>query len=72
MAFESVVAPDNWKSAVIVPLYKGKGERTECKNLLNVVGKIYAGILVDRFCRATGSFIDEDQWGFRVARGCVE
>ena len=32
MAFESGVAPENWRSAVIVPLYKAYGERTECKN----------------------------------------
>ena len=30
MAFESGVMPEDWRSAVIVPLYKGKGERTEC------------------------------------------
>ena len=35
----------DWGSDVIVALYKGKGEMTECKNykgisLLNVVGKI--------------------------------
>ena len=49
MAFESDVVLEDWRSAVIVPLYKGKGERTECKNyrgisLLSMVGKIYAGI----------------------------
>ena len=49
MAFESSVVPEDWKSAVIVPLYKGKEEWTDCNNyrgisLLNVVGKIYAGI----------------------------
>ena len=39
---------------VIWPMrvYKGKGERNECKNyrcisLLNLVGKIYTGILID-------------------------
>ena len=42
-----------------VPPYKGKGERTECNNyrgisLLNVVGKIYVGILVDRVCIVAG------------------
>ena len=51
MAFESGVVPKDWRSAVIVPLYKGKGERTECKNYggisLSMVGKIYAGILED-------------------------
>ena len=47
MAFESGVNCGDWRSVVIVSLYKGKGERTECKNcrdisLLSVVGKIYA------------------------------
>ena len=48
MVIESGVVSEDWRSAVIIPLYKGKGERTECKNyrgisLLRVVGKIYAG-----------------------------
>ena len=48
MAFKSGVVPEDWKSAVIVPPYKGKGERTECKNyrcisLLDVFGEIHAG-----------------------------
>ena len=52
MAFESGVVPEDWRSAVIVPLYKGKGERTECKNyrgisFLSVAGKIYARILTE-------------------------
>ena len=52
MAFESGGVPEDWRSAAIIPLYKGKGEKTEFKNyrgisLLSVVGKIYAGILVD-------------------------
>ena len=29
MSFESGVLPEDWRSAVIAPLYKGKGERTE-------------------------------------------
>ena len=49
IAFESGVVPENWRAAVLVPLYQGKGERTECKNyrgisLLSVVGKIYGGL----------------------------
>ena len=32
MVFESGVAPEDWISVVIVPLYKGKWERTECKS----------------------------------------
>ena len=32
MAFEISVVAEDWRSALIVPLYKGKGERNECKN----------------------------------------
>ena len=32
MVFESGVVPEDWGSALIVPLYKGNGERIECKN----------------------------------------
>ena len=71
---ESGVVPENWRSAVIVPLYKGKGERERAESsnyrgisLLSVVGKIYAGILVERVCRVTGCLIDDEQgaleWG---------
>ena len=53
MAFESGVVAEDWIPAATVPLYRGKRERNECKNyrgirLLSMVGKIYAGILVDR------------------------
>ena len=66
MPFESGVVPEGWRSAVIVPLYKGKGERTECNNyrgisLLSVVGKIYAGILVERVRKVTEGLIDDEQ-----------
>ena len=58
MVFESGAVSGDWRSAVIVPLYKGEGERAKCKNyrvitLLNVIGKIYSGI-------------------FRAGRGCVD
>ena len=60
MAFESGGVPEDWRSPVTVPLYKGKGERTECKNyLLSVVGKISAGILVDKVHRVTRVLIDD-------------
>ena len=53
MAFESGVAPEDWKSAVIVPLYNSKGELTKCRNyrgiiLLSGVGKILPGILINK------------------------
>ena len=46
-----VVVCRKTRSAMIVSLYKGKGESKECTNYrsisLSVVGKLYAGILVD-------------------------
>ena len=76
MAFKSGVVFEDFRSAVIVPLYKGKGERTERKNyrafsLLSGVRKIYAGILIDRIRRVTGRLTDDKQGGFRAKRGCV-
>ena len=61
MAFESDVVPEDLRSAVIVPLHKGKGEMFNCKNyiitrFLSVAGKIYADILVDRVRSVTEGF----------------
>ena len=70
MSIESTISrsvvPEDWKSVVIVPLYKGKGEGTECKNyrgisLLSVVGKLYAEVLVDKIHKVTVSLIDDEQ-----------
>ena len=52
-------------------------ERNECKNyrgisLLSVVGKIYAGILIERVRRVTRGLIDNEQGSFREGRGCVD
>ena len=65
MAFENVV-PERWIPSIIVPLYKGEGERAECKNysgisVLCLVGKIYAGITVDRLRRVTEGPIDDEE-----------
>ena len=56
----------DWRSAVVVPLYKSKGERTECCSyrgisLLSVFGKIYAGIIVDRIRKVTEGSIDDEK-----------
>ena len=45
--------PPEWRRSIIVPLYKGKGDRRECGNyrdisLLSVPGKIFARVLLDR------------------------
>ena len=64
MAFESDVVPEDWRSAMTVPVYNGKGERTEHSNyrvisLLRVVGKIYVRILVYRVRKETKGLIGD-------------
>ncbi len=44
-AWKSGEVPDDWKKAIIAPLYKGKGSRSECGSyrgisLLSVPGKV--------------------------------
>ena len=64
-------------STVVVPIYKGEGEMTKCKNyrgisLSSVVGKLYADSLVDRVRSVTGGLIDDEQGVFRAGRGYVD
>ncbi len=46
LAWKKGKVPDDWKKAIIVPLYKGKGSRSECSSyrgisFLSVPGKVY-------------------------------
>ena len=74
MAFERGVVPEDCRSSVIVPLYKGKRKMTECSSyrgitLLSVVGKIYIGILVGRVRKVTEDLIDGEQGGSEQGGG---
>ena len=69
--------PSDWMKAVIVPLYKGKGDKGECKNyrgisLLSIPGKVYGRVVIDRVRSVTEGEIGEEQCGFRRGRGCVD
>ena len=62
-AFESGLNPD-WRFPVIDLLYKGKEKRIKCKNyryisILERIGKLYGGLLVERICRVTEGLSDE-------------
>jgi hypothetical protein len=44
-------AAEDWRSAIVVPLFKSKGDKKECKNyngisLLNTPGIVYGIVLV--------------------------
>ena len=47
-----IITPD-WKRSLVVPLWKGKGDRQDCNNyrgvtILSVPGKVFAWIILDR------------------------
>ena len=68
-AYENGVVTKDWRSVVFVPLNKVKRER---RINVRVVGKIYAGILLDRVPRVNVGLNDNEQGGFRAGSGCVD
>ena len=71
------MCPVEWILAMIVSLYKGKGDVYECSNLrgislLSVVGKVYGRGLINRIRDRTEGVISEVQSGFRKGRGCTD
>ena len=51
--WEQGILPQDLKHAVIIPLYKNKGEKSDCSNyrgitLLSIAGKVLARILLNR------------------------
>ena len=46
------IIPTDWKRGLVVPLWKGKGDRQDCNNyrevmLLSVPGKVFARKIID-------------------------
>ena len=77
LCFALSAVPEDWMSGCIVPLFKGKGSRYECKNfrgisLLSVVGKVYGRILINRIREKTERAIWEVQGGFMRGKGCMD
>ncbi len=71
------IAPLAWRSACVVPLYKGKGDKFECNSfrgisLLGEVGKVYGRVLVKRIRCGTESMVGIEQNGFRKSRGSMD
>ena len=47
------MVPEEWHQGIIIPLYKGKGSKSECSNyrvitLLSVPGKVFAHVILAR------------------------
>ena len=69
MAWEEGRVPDDWTKAVIIPVYKGKGDRNECGShrgisLMSIAGKVYGKIVIERVQKITERCISEEQGAF--------
>ncbi|KAJ0169314.1 hypothetical protein K1T71_015198 [Dendrolimus kikuchii] len=69
--------PKDWRRAVIVPLYKGKGSRMECASyraisLISTASKVYAKIIEKRMRVVSDGLLWDAQGGFRNGRGCMD
>ncbi len=76
-AWKKGEVPDEWKKAIIVPLYKDKDSRSECSSyggisLLSVPRKMYGRILTERLMEVTEGKVSEEQGGFKKGRGCID
>jgi len=65
--------PPEWANSVMITLFKGKGSRDDCNNyrgisLLDVAGKILAGVVNQRIQRLVEHVMPDYQMGFRSDR----
>ena len=72
--WETGVAPPAWKEALVVSIFKGKGEDSDPANyrpisLLNTIYKIFAALLQARLCFRHEDTLRATQYGFRCNRG---
>lgn len=69
--------PDEWKSAVVTPLFKNKGSKTELKNyrgisVLSPISKVFERLLSDQITKYfdTNNLFYSGQHGFRRNHSC--
>ena len=63
--------------AKIVTLFKNKGDRSDCNNyreisLLNVIGKVFAGVIIARLQILADRMLPESQCGFKSGRSTID
>ncbi len=72
-AWNTGIIPADWKRGLVVPLWKGKGDRQDCNNyrgvmLLSLLGKVFARIIIDRVCHHLLEHQCPEQSGFTPKR----
>ena len=75
--WESGNVPADWKKGIILPFYKGKGSKKDCKNyrgimLLSVPEKMFAHILLDRVKDLLLAKSRREQSGFTSGRSTTD
>ena len=71
------VIPSDWKKGILVPVFKGKGSRTDCSNyrgitLLSVPGKLFAMLPLKRATSFLHTLCRQQQAGFMPGRSTTE
>lgn len=72
--WEERKVPSMWKSGIVVPIYKGKGDESNPCNyrpisLLNTPYKLFAAMLHARVAQQVEARLRQTQYGFRSGRG---
>ena len=67
--WHSGTIPPDWKRGLVIPIWKGKGDRQNCNNyhrimLLSVPGKVLAYLLLMRICSHLLKYQRPEQSGF--------
>ena len=69
--------PQDFKDAILIPIFKNKGDRKVCDNyrgisLLSIAGKILAKIIQVRLTELAEDILTESQCGFRATRSTID
>ena len=77
LVIEEKRVPEEWKKAIIVPIFKNKGSKLECGNyrgisLISVPSKVFMRVLLNRMKPKIEEGLREEQAGFRGGRSTVD
>ena len=75
--WDTHMVPQDFQKAIIVNLFKNKGDSADCNNytgisLLSVAGKVLSRIMVNRLIPVLEKLLPDSQCGFRPGRGTVD
>ncbi len=76
-AWEERRVPEDWQNAIVVPIWKNKGGKKDCRtyreiSLLSHVGKMYAKILEQRARGKAENLTSDSLFCFRKEKGCKD